>query len=94
MKDWEINQVNDLYKRNDALQNENNKLKETDKETGSCSAKDLDVVLKSMEDRLDRFGDRLDQVAGAVQDVLVKLEEIKCKCTEEKPVRQYNKKTK
>jgi len=24
MKDWEINQVNELYKRNDALQHENN----------------------------------------------------------------------
>lgn len=83
MKDWEINQVNELYKRNDALQHENNKLKEA----GSCGASKL-------EDRLDRFADRLDQMAGAIQDVLVKLEEFKCKCVETKPTRQYNKKSK
>ena len=83
MKDWEINQVNELYKRNDALQNENNKLKDA----GSCGASELD-------ERMDRFADRLDQVAGAIQDVLVKLEEVKCKCTETKPARQYNKKAK
>ena len=83
MKDWEINQVNELYKRNDALQDENVRLKQA----GSCSASEL-------EDRLDRFADRLDQVAGAIQDVLVKLEEFKCKCVETKPARQYNKKSK
>ena len=83
MKDWEINQVNELYKRNDALQHENDKLKDA----GSCGASGLD-------ERMDRFADRLDQVAGAIQDVLVKLEEVKCKCTETKATRQYNKKAK
>lgn len=83
MKDWEINKVNELFKRIDTLQDENARLKQT----GSCGASEL-------EDRLDRFADRLDQVAGAIQDVLVKLEEVKCKCTETKPARQYNKKSK
>lgn len=87
MKDWEISRVNELFKRVDALQVENNKLKDS-------GADRLVNLLKAMEDRLDRLSDRLDTVSGNVDDVLVKLDEIKCKCVEEKPTRQYNKKTK
>jgi hypothetical protein len=83
MKDWEIKQVNELYKRMDALQQENDRLKEV----GGCGASELSDAIKLMEGRLD-------QMAGAVQDVLVRLEEVKCKCTETKPARQYNKKSK
>ena len=87
MKDWEISKVNELFKRVDALQVENNKLKEG-------GADRLVNLLKTMEDRLDRLSDRLDTVSGNVDDVLVKLEEIKCNCPDEKPTRQYNKKSK
>ena len=87
MKDWEISKVNELFKRVDALQTENNKLRES-------SADRLVNLLKAMEDRLDRLSDRLDTVSGNVDDVLVKLDEIKCNCPDEKPTRQYNKKTK
>jgi seryl-tRNA synthetase len=87
MKDWEINKVNELFRRIDTLQDENDRLKKS-------GADQLVNLLKSMEDHLECLSGRLDTVSGNVDDMLVKLEEVKCKCVEAKPTRQYNKKSK
>lgn len=84
MKDWEINQVNDLYKRMDALQHQNNQLKQN----SECCAEDIKTMIKSMEDRLDRMGDRLDQVSGNIDDLLVSVSNITCDAPVSKSARK------
>ena len=71
MKDWEIQKVNELFKRMDALQEENFRLK---------SGSNAESVVSKMSATMQQLSDRLDNISDSVQSVIDKLDDIKCEC--------------
>lgn len=77
MKDWEINKVNELFARNDALQQQNNELKER---AVLSSADQFVKSIKRMEQVLDQLVVRADSMEAGVAALGLKLENFKCDC--------------